>query len=71
MLSLFADSVTPSNPRTNRVDAKSLLRFGEIGSNMQSIDQMAARKSDANLKELKKKAPKTRFMFSESGLKST
>jgi hypothetical protein len=68
---LYADTATTSTPRSNRGKAKSLLRFEKIGSIMLPIDQMAARKSDANLKELKKKAPKTRFMFSESGLKST
>ena len=43
--------------------SQSLLRFGEIDSKIQSIDQMAVRKSDANLKEFNKKAPKRALCF--------
>ncbi len=59
----FADTATTSTPRSNRGKAKSLLRFEEIGSKMQTLDQIAARKSDANIKELKKKAPKSALCF--------
>ena len=34
---------------------KCLLRFGEIGSNVQSIVQTVARNLDVNVKELRKK----------------
>jgi len=53
---LFANAATTSTPRSKRGKAKCLLRCEEIGSKMLSIVQMVARKSDANLKELKKNA---------------